>query len=501
MQEVTISSALISVYYKEGLDTLVDFLHENGVSIYATGGTYDFICSRGIPAVKVESITGFPEMLEGRVKTLHPAVFAGILAKRNENDLAQMAEMNLPLFDLIIVNLYPFSETLSQTNDHQKLIEKIDIGGVSLIRAAAKNYEYTSILSQQKHYAQLESILRENRMQISLEDRQRFAAEAFNLTVAYDTAIGTYLSEKAGLKQSTELKYGENPHQKAHLSGDLSIYFQKLSGKDLSYNNLLDINAALKLLHDFNLDKPVFAIFKHNNPCGVATGASLLESWQRALACDPLSAFGGILICNKEMDLPTAKEIDSLFFEVLLCPGYEKNAFTLLKKKSKRIILQTKSFAQPEMTKRSFGDLILEQSTDNINPFEEELRQVTNTTNTIVDLADVHFAIACVKHLKSNAIAIVKGQQMIGAGAGQTSRIDALEQAISKAKRMGFSLDMSVLASDAFFPFTDSVEQIAAAGIPTIVQPGGSIKDPDVIAYCNAQGLNMFFTGIRHFNH
>lgn len=501
MQEVTINSALISVFYKDGLDILVDLLHERGVKLFATGGTYDFIIGRNIPVEKVENLTGFPEMLEGRVKTLHPAVFAGILAKRNESDLKQMEEMQFPLFDLVIVNLYPFSETLQQTSEHSKLIEKIDIGGVSLIRAAAKNYEYVTILSSPQQYTKMCNLLNSGKNQISLDERLQFAAEAFQLTVAYDSAIGGYLSERAGLNPDRALKYGENPHQKAGLKGDLSRYVKQLSGKELSYNNLLDINAALKMMHDFKSIKPVFAIFKHNNPCGVATGVNTLDAWKRALACDPLSAFGGILICNQRIDLDTAQEINELFYEVLMCPEFTPQAFELLQKKKNRILLEIQPYTMPVSTERSFMELSLIQENDKVDPFTEDLKQVTNYTEYTLDNTDIHFAIACVKHLKSNAIAIVKDQQMIGAGSGQTSRIDALEQAITKAKRMGFDLKDSVLASDAFFPFTDSVEQIHTAGISTIVQPGGSVKDQEIIDYCNDHKLNMFFTGIRHFNH
>lgn len=503
MEKQTIQNALISVFDKQGIDELVTVLHESKITIYSTGGTFEYIKSLGIPAIKIETLTGYPEMLEGRVKTLHPAVFAGILAKRTPDHLSQIAQAELPLFDLVVVNLYPFEDTVASGAGHDAIIEKIDIGGVSLIRAAAKNYQFLHILCKPEQYASFTEYQRGGNTIDGLDLRRQLATEAFKVTSDYDAHIYQYLSGSnyKSTGSNMQLKYGENPHQSAELNGNTETYFHQLAGKQISFNNLMDIESALKLKSDFNTEQAMVAIFKHNNPCGVAIADSPVIAWRKALDCDPTSAFGGVIILNRPLELDLAREIDELFFEVVMATEIHEDALQLLKGKKNRIILRLNPAKLPTQTVRSFMDLRLVQDTDTINPFEEKLEMVTNPVHSPASQADLHLAIACVKHLKSNAISIVKNGQMIGAGTGQTSRVDALLQAIDKAKKYNFDLTDSIVGSDAFFPFADTAELIFKNGIKTIVQPGGSIRDKEVIAFCNEHNIEMYFTGIRHFKH
>jgi len=499
MDSIRVTSALISVFDKTGLDVLVRELADQKVTIYSTGGTFDFIKKLGVDAILVEDLTGYPAMLDGRVKTLHPAVFAGILARRDEDHLGQLKQHNLPQIDLVVVDLYPFEETLRNTTDDKAIIEKIDIGGVSLLRAASKNHESVAVISRQSQYPVVAEWLNSGNGCTTLVQRTLLACESFEVTAAYDMAIGEYFALKAGRTRS--LRYGENPHQAARFNGDLEDTFIQLSGKDISYNNIVDIDGAIALMAEFKDDQPCFAIIKHTNPCGVATRPGVRDAWDAALACDPTSAFGGIIICNRPIDMETAKAIDELFYEVLMAPGYADGVVDLLKKKKNRILLQLKTFGLAAEQKRSMlGGLLIQQA--DLYPVGSEIfKQVTRAAIPAEQHGDLVFGIKCVKHLKSNAIAITKDGQMIGSGVGQTSRIDALNQAIDKAARMSFSLEGAVLASDAFFPFTDSVQIAHKAGIKSIVQPGGSLRDADSIEYCDQNGLAMYFTGVRHFKH
>lgn len=499
MDLIKVSSALISVYDKTGLDVLIRELAAHDVAIYSTGGTYDYITAMGVPAIKVEDLTGYPSMLDGRVKTLHPAVFGGILARRNEDHLGQLKHHQLPVIDLVAVDLYPFEETLKNTTDDQAIIDKIDIGGVSLLRAAAKNHHSVVVISRQSQYPLVAQWLNANQGGTTLEQRTLLGYESFAVTAHYDTAISRYFAHKAGRQQV--LRYGENPHQKAFFTGDYNQVFTQLAGKEISYNNIVDIDGAIALMSEFKDNKPAFAIIKHTNPCGVALRDTVKEAWDAALACDPTSAFGGIIICNEAIDAETASAIDDIFYEVLIAPGYEAGVVDMLKKKKNRILLELHSFEPAVEQQKSMLGGTLVQDAD-LAPVENEtLNQVTKKGIPAEKRADLIFGIKCVKHLKSNAIAIVKDLQMIGAGVGQTSRIDALQQAIDKAGRMGFTMDGSVLASDAFFPFADSVEIAYKAGIHYIVQPGGSVRDEDSVTYCDEHGLGMYFTGTRHFKH
>ncbi len=499
MDLIKVSSALISVYDKTGLDVLIRELAAHDVAIYSTGGTYDYITAMGVPAIKVEDLTGYPSMLDGRVKTLHPAVFGGILARRNEDHLGQLKHHQLPVIDLVAVDLYPFEETLKNTTDDQAIIDKIDIGGVSLLRAAAKNHHSVVVISRQSQYPLVAQWLNANQSATTLEQRTLLGYESFAVTAHYDTAISRYFAHKAGKQQV--LRYGENPHQKAFFTGDYNQVFTQLAGKEISYNNIVDIDGAIALMSEFKDNKPAFAIIKHTNPCGVALRDTVKEAWGAALACDPTSAFGGIIICNEAIDAETASAIDDIFYEVLIAPGYEAGVVDRLKKKKNRILLELHSFEPAVEQQKSMLGGTLVQDAD-LAPVENEtLNQVTKKGIPAEKRADLIFGIKCVKHLKSNAIAIVKDLQMIGAGVGQTSRIDALQQAIDKAGRMGFTMDGSVLASDAFFPFADSVEIAYKAGIHYIVQPGGSVRDEDSVTYCDEHGLGMYFTGTRHFKH
>jgi len=502
-----IKNALISVYYKDKLDPIIHLLHKHGVEIYSTGGTEDFIKSLGVPVNKVENLTGYPSILGGRVKTLHPKIFGGILARRELNsDLEQLNEYQIPEFDLVIVDLYPFEETLASGASEEDIIEKIDIGGISLIRAAAKNFKDVIIVSSKNDYTLLEETLINNNGGSTISERKEFAKRAFNTSSHYDTAIFNYFNQenpltvfKQSIQDSQVLRYGENPHQQGVFYGDLDAMFEKLNGKELSYNNLVDVDAAVELIKEFN--EPTFAILKHNNACGIASRPSLKDAWVDALACDPVSAFGGVIICNREIDLETAKEIHSLFCEVLIAPNYSAEAISLLSEKKNRILLIQKPTTLPNKLFKTLLNGVIEQDKDLSMEGIADMRLVTNTNPTEQEYIDLAFANKLVKHTKSNTIILAKGKQLMASGVGQTSRVDALKQAIVKANAFGFDLNGAVMASDAFFPFPDCVEIAKEAGITAVIQPGGSIKDQDSIDYCNANGLAMVMTGVRHFKH
>ncbi|MBP6870660.1 MAG: bifunctional phosphoribosylaminoimidazolecarboxamide formyltransferase/IMP cyclohydrolase [Bacteroidales bacterium] len=492
--EKKIRSALISVYYKTGLEDILHELRRNGVTIYSTGGTYDFITGLGIPAITVESLTAYPSIFGGRVKTLHPKVFGGILHRReNEEDVKQAKNYNIPPIDLVVVDLYPFRETVARTTDEDEIIEKIDIGGISLIRAAAKNYEDVLIISSVNQYPDLLKILKDQDGVTTLEERRRFAGMAFGVTSSYDMAILGHF------QPPVKLRYGENPHQQGTFHGDPGRVFTQLHGKELSYNNLGDIDAAIALIKEF--DEPTFAILKHNNACGCASRPVLADAWRKALAGDPLSAYGGVLITNREVDEATAEEIDKLFFEVILAPSYKKSALEKLQSKKNRIILRQGSYDFPERQFRSLLNGIIEQDKDLKTETRDDLRPVTERVPTERETDDLLFANKIVKHTRSNAIVLAKDRQLIGSGVGQTSRVDALKQAIAKAGEFGFDLQGAVLASDAFFPFADSVEIAHKAGITAVIQPGGSVRDQDSVDFCRNHGMAMVFTGTRHFKH
>lgn len=507
-----IKSALISVYHKDGLDEIIRLLHKHGVTLYSTGGTHKFIESLGIPCVTVESVTSYPSILDGRVKTLHPKVFGGILARReDESHQAQLAQYDIPTLDLVIVDLYPFSDTVASTNDEAQIIEKIDIGGISLIRGAAKNFNDVVIVASKAQYAPLREILETQGNVTDIHQRCWFAKEAFAVSSQYDSAIFNWFdrNDRSDLRLAVDgnmpLRYGENPHQKAKFFGRFDELFTKLHGKEISYNNLLDIDAAVALISDFR-DEPTFAILKHNNACGIATRASIKEAWDAALACDPVSAFGGVLIANRPIDKETAEEINKIFLEVIMAPEYSDEALEVLKSKKNRIILK----AAPETLTlgtrnypryRSALNGLLEQENDTAVFNAAELSTVTDKALTEEQIKDLAFAEKIVKHSKSNAIVLAKNGQLCASGIGQTSRVDSLRQAIAKAKEFGFDLNGAVLASDAFFPFSDCVELASEAGITAIVQPGGSVRDQDSINACNERGIAMAFTGTRHFRH
>ena len=503
-QARSMQNALISVFYKDGLDVLAKALNQLGINIYSTGGTQDYIEQLGIKVNRVEDLTEYPSILGGRVKTLHPKVFGGILARRsNEQDQKEMAEFNMPYFDLVVVDLYPFEETLASTNEESKIIEKIDIGGVSLIRAGAKNHNDACIICNKTDYAILAETLLAQNGTTSIEQRRMYAAKAFATTAAYDTIIQNYFNQTQFAALSTmpaqTLRYGENPHQKGVFYGDINGIFTQLHGKELSYNNLLDLDAATHLIEDF--EEPTVAVIKHNNPCGLASRATIAQAWTDALAGDPVSAFGGILISNTEIDFETAEEIHKLFCEVVIAPSYSATALTLLKSKNNRIILVQKPVALPTKQIRTLLNGIVEQDKDAVSETETNLTVVTNVAPTEAQIKDLLFANKLAKHTKSNTIVIARNNQLIASGTGQTSRVDALKQAINKALAFGFDLKGSVMASDAFFPFADCVEIAHKVGIDTVIQPGGSIKDKDSIEYCNAKNMSMVFTGTRHFKH
>jgi len=507
MSDKRIKSALISVFYKEGLDEIVRMLHKLGVKLYSTGGTFSFINELGIPAEKVEDLTTYPSILGGRVKTLHPSVFGGILARReNKDDLAQLEKYKIPEIDLVIVDLYPFEETLKTTDVEEDIIEKIDIGGISLIRAAAKNYNDVIIVSGREQYPDLLSLLNSKNGVTSLSDRRLYAAKAFMTSSHYDTAIFKYFNRDAAIpvfresiNHSYPLRYGENPHQKGTFYGNPDELFDKLHGKELSYNNLLDLEAALSLIDEFFV--PTYVIIKHNNACGVASRTTGAEAWKDALACDPVSAFGGVIVTNVTIDGETAKEIDKIFFEIVIAPGFSDEALEVLKQKKNRIILVRKETGKRSAGFRSLLNGVLWQEKDSSTEMSDQMRTVTERTPLPSEIEDLIFANIIVKHSKSNAIVIARNGQLLASGIGQTSRVDALKQAIEKAGTFGFDINGAVLASDAFFPFADCVEIAHKAGITAIVEPGGSVRDQDSINYCTANGVAMVFTGVRHFKH
>lgn len=508
MTERKIKSALVSVYHKDGLGPIVDALHQLGVTIYSTGGTETFIRDRGIEVVPVEDLTGYPSILDGRVKTLHPKVHGGILARREEDHLGELAKYEIPEIDLVIVDLYPFEETVANTEEEGLIIEKIDIGGIALIRAAAKNYGDVVIVPSRNDYSTLLSLLTEKNGVTELIDRRNLARRAFAVSSHYDTAIFNYFNEDGGLDtlkisemRATPLRYGENPHQEATYYGRLEGMFTKLNGKDLSYNNLVDIDAAVGLMREFEDGDPAFAILKHTNACGMAVRPTQLEAWNSALASDNISAFGGILITNKRVELGTAQEIDKLFYEVLIAPDFTDSALELLSARKKRVLLQYHHLDQQSRSFKTLLNGVIAQDTDLSMEGREKFTVVTERAPTEQEIADLEFANKCAKHLKSNTIALVKDNQMISMGCGQTSRVDSLKQAIAKAGAFGFDVSGSAMASDAFFPFSDCVEIAHEAGVTAVVQPGGSIRDKDSIAACNERNMAMVTTGIRHFKH
>jgi phosphoribosylaminoimidazolecarboxamide formyltransferase/IMP cyclohydrolase len=506
-QPVKIKNALISVYYKDGLAPLVQYLAQQGVTLFSTGGTEQFIKDLNLPVTAVEDLTGYPSILGGRVKTLHPKVFGGILNRRNlACDKEQIAQYEIPEIDLVIVDLYPFEETVKAGGTDAEIIEKIDIGGISLIRAAAKNFNDVVIIASKDDYGTLLEELLVQDGATTLAQRKSYAKKAFHTSSHYDTAIFNYFNAeeplnvfKQSVKQAQTLRYGENPHQQGTFYGNLDEMFTKLNGKELSYNNLVDVDAAVALIDEFT--EPTFAILKHTNACGLASRSTVLEAWKDALACDPVSAFGGVLITNQEVDLATAQEINNLFFEVLIAPSYQPEAVELFKAKKNRVILQRN---EVELTKKQFKTLlngVIEQDKDLSLEGADQMTVVTEKAPSAESINDLIFANKIVKHTKSNTIVFVKDNVLISSGVGQTSRVDALKQAVVKAEAFGFSLKDSVMASDAFFPFPDCVELAADAGIIAVLQPGGSIKDQDSINMCNQKGIAMVTTGVRHFKH
>lgn len=508
MDSKKIKSALISVFYKDGLEDIVRALNAQGVTIYSTGGTQKFIEGLGIEPVAVESLTGYPSILGGRVKTLHPKVFGGILSRRDMfSDGEQLAEYQIPEIDLVIVDLYPFEATVASGAPEQDIIEKIDIGGISLIRAAAKNFNDVVIVPAVDHYAEFLQLYTEQNGELTLAQRRRFAAYAFNVSSNYDTAIFNYFNREEGLpvfKQSCTkanvLRYGENPHQKGYYYGDLEACFTKLNGKEISYNNLGDIDAACSLIDDF--EETTFAILKHNNACGLACRTNLLDAWKDALAGDPVSAFGGILISNRKITKEVAEEMHKIFFEVCIAPDYDEEALAILKGKKNRIILKRNEFKMHNKMFRNVLDGVLVQDRDNVVPTAADMaKSVTSTPITESQARDLAFATILVKHTKSNAIVLAKDGQLCASGTGQTSRVDALRQAIAKAQSFGFDLNGAVMASDAFFPFPDCVEIAHDAGIVAVAHPGGSINDQKSIDYCEEHKMGMAITGFRHFKH
>jgi phosphoribosylaminoimidazolecarboxamide formyltransferase / IMP cyclohydrolase len=504
---IKIKSALISVYSKEGIEELARKLESYGIQIISTGGTFDFLKSKGINATSIESITSYPSILGGRVKTLHPKIFGGILWRRDQiSDVDDVEKYEIPSVDLVVVDLYPFEQTVATTGNEDEIIEKIDIGGISLIRAAAKNYAHVVVVSSSGSYQTLMDILSTNNGYTSLGHRRLFAAYAFNITSHYDTEIFRYFNRQENIlafKQSTlvslPMRYGENPHQKATFYGNPERVFSQLHGKELSYNNLVDVDAAISLIVEFTGN--TVAIIKHTNPCGISSRASLKQAYLDALACDPVSAFGGIIIANGTIQMDTAEELNKLFFEILIAEKYENDALILLKSKKNRIILQKNSFEFPRHQFKSVLNGVLEQEKDMITDKITDFQYVTVKKPSQQETDALIFANKIVKHLKSNTIVLIKNSQLIGCGMGQTSRVDALRQAIIKAHNFGFDTVDAVMASDAFFPFADCVEIAHEAGITAVIQPGGSIRDVDSVNYCNEHDMSMVFTGIRHFKH
>ena len=492
-----ISSALISVFNKDGIEEIATKLHNQNIKIISTGGTKSFIENLDIPVTSVESITDYPSILGGRVKTLHPKIFGGILYRDKQDDLDEVKRFSIPKIDLVIVDLYPFEDTVKSTNDESEIIEKIDIGGVSLIRAAAKNYNKTLVVSSKKNYKEVITYLEKNKYSTDITFRKKFALKAFNITSEYDSQIDEYFGLESG--HYPVLRYGENPHQKAFFKGDLDNVFQKLNGKNLSYNNLLDIDSAIKLISEF--PSVTFAIIKHNNACGIASCSTVLTSYKKALESDPLSAFGGVLITNHKVDVDSASKMNNLFFEILIAPDYDEESLKILKSKKNRILLKLKETNFDSRSSKKVLGGYLNQDFDIAENKIKNWKVVTQKTPSSENYEDLQFANKIVKHSKSNAIVLVKNSQMISSGVGQTSRVDALKHAIEKAKTFGFDIKGSVMASDAFFPFPDCVEIAAGSGICSIVQPGGSIKDDLSIDVCNNTNISMVLTGMRHFYH
>lgn len=510
MSNIQIKSALISVYHKDNLDQIIKQLEKLNVKIYSTGGTYDFIKSLGVKAKQlsdVESVTSYPSILGGRVKTLHPKIFGGILGRReNKDDLKQMKKYDIPQIDLVIVDLYPFEATVASTKNEKEIIEKIDIGGISLIRAAAKNYKDVVIIPSADQYTTLSELLSKKKGKTSLDDRYSLALQAFKVTSHYDTAIFNYFNRneeitvfKHSILKSTTLRYGENPHQKGTFYGDLDKMFDQLHGKELSYNNLVDIDAAVNIIDEFK--DPAFAILKHTNPCGCAVRPKLIDAWKDALAGDPVSAFGGVISTNRKVDKATAAEMNSLFFEVLIAPDFDKEALEIFKQKKNRILLKRKNVKLPAKQFKTILNGVVEQDIDKKSEKIKDFKPVTKVKPTAKQLDDLVFANVLVKHTKSNTIVFAKNNQLIGSGVGQTSRVDATKHAIIKANEFGFDIKGAVMASDAFFPFPDCVEIAFKEGIRVVSQPGGSIKDELSIDFCNKNKIAMLFTGIRHFKH
>ena len=502
-----IQSALISVFHKNGLKPIVEELHKNNVTIFSTGGTEKFIKELGIPVTPVEDVTSYPSILGGRVKTLHPKVFGGILNRQDhQGDISEMKAYEIPQIDLVIVDLYPFEKTVASNASEQDIVEKIDIGGISLIRASAKNFKDTFTISSMDQYEEFLTLYKANNGASHLAERKKFAAKSFNISSHYDTAIFNYFNEdeiayKVSETVSKTLRYGENPHQKGYFFGDLDAMFEKVHGKELSYNNLLDIDAAVNLMGEFTGESPTFAILKHNNACGFAQRETISNAYVDALAGDPVSAFGGVLISNTRIDKITATEIHKLFCEVVIAPSFDEEALLILKGKKNRVLLIQKSVELPNQIVRTSLNGILVQDRDTITDCLEDLTYATNCKPSNNELDDLLFASKICKHTKSNTIVLVKNKQLYASGTGQTSRVDALNQAIEKANNFGFNLDGASMASDAFFPFPDCVEIANNAGIKNVIQPGGSIKDQLSIDYCNKNNVAMVMTGTRHFKH
>lgn len=501
-----IKTALISVFHKDGLDEIISLLHKDGVKFLSTGGTKSFIEELGYPCDAVEDLTGYPSILGGRVKTLHPKVFGGILSRRdNPSDCEQVAKYEIPDIDLVIVDLYPFVDTVASGASDADIIEKIDIGGISLIRAAAKNHKDVIIVASKAQYAPLANLLKNNGAQSSLAERRWFAKEAFAVSSSYDSSIFSYFDEETpsalriAIDEAKVMRYGENPHQKGTFFGNFAEMFDQIHGKEISYNNLLDIDAAVSLIAEFT--EPTFAVLKHNNACGLASRDTIANAWKDALASDPVSAFGGVLITNGNIDKTAAEEIDKIFFEVIIAPSYDDDALAILKQKKNRIILIQKCENKATVQFRSILNGALVQDRDLKVETTEDLKQVTEKAVNPSQIEDLLFANKIVKHSKSNAIVLAKGKQLCASGVGQTSRVDALKQAIEKAHSFGFDLNGAVMASDAFFPFPDCVEIASKAGVNAVVHPGGSIRDNESIEFCNNNGIAMVITGFRHFKH
>ncbi len=501
-----ISTALISVYHKDGLDEIISALHAEGVKFISTGGTQRFIESLGVPCQAVEELTGYPSILGGRVKTLHPKVFGGILCRREEeSDMVQTVNYDIPEIDLVIVDLYPFEETVASGASNQDIIEKIDIGGISLIRAGAKNYNDVVIVASKAQYQPLADILKNSGAQTTLEQRRWFAKEAFAVSSYYDSAIYNYFGQgeeghfRYAVDAHKSLRYGENPHQKGLFYGDFDAMFDQLHGKEISYNNLLDITAAVDLIDEF--DETTFAILKHNNACGLASRPNLLDAWTDALAGDPVSAFGGVLITNAVMDKATAEKVNEIFFEVIIAPDYDLQALEILGQKKNRIILVRKPQTMPKLQFRTAMNGILVQDKDTKRETPEDLRMVTSRVPSEAEIEDMLFANKIVKNSKSNSIVFARGKQLLASGVGQTSRVDALKQAVDKAHSFGFDLNGAAMASDAFFPFPDCVELAYKAGVKNVIHPGGSIRDQESVDFCEQHDMTMAVTGFRHFKH